>query len=640
MSKKLKMVLGFTSTSLLLAACSGMTPEDIKESTDELEVSFNEIINKHKQLVEIEENMDDHFEEVLAEDESLATIQDESADVIQNITERETLVEEFSSQVENIKEHAEAIGAYEGEDFSEEDMQKISSDFAAFSTEVQVFIENYQESLNTQKDYLNQIAAEESDYEDFSAGIQTVNEDYRALQETTVTFDEQLAAFEAQLSSLQADIDEKIVVDDEVAETEEDATDENEDAETEEDATEADDVTDENAEDADGEEGTEEPEVTEETTLAFLTVNNNSLLRIPNKFPQKFVYDSGVNIEYPADGVKGIYVTAHSASGDRMDYLTNLINTTDLNAMVIDVKDDYGNVTLDLGSDDELVNEMTVPMIDAEQLMSDLEENDIYPIARIVVFKDTYLAQAKPEWSFTTGNGQVWSNGGGESFVNPYLKEIWDYNVEIAIQAAKLGFKDIQFDYVRFPEGFETRDRDLNYSHGHYGDDNVDVINMEHRNQAVTDFVAYAREQLQPYGADLSVDIFGYAAVVRETPGIGQSFPGISREVDVISSMIYPSHWGIGNLGVDIPDLDPYNIVANYSVIENEIMDELGEEAPISRPWIQDFTASYLGAGYYKTYGAQEVTEQVRALHDNGINEFLLWNAGNTYSEGATYSFE
>lgn len=640
MSKKLKMVLGFTSTSLLLAACSGMTPEDIKESTDELEVSFNEIINKHKQLVEIEENMDDHFEEVLAEDESLATIQDESADVIQNITERETLVEEFSSQVENIKEHAEAIGAYEGEDFSEEDMQKISSDFAAFSTEVQVFIENYQESLNIQKDYLNQIAAEESDYEDFAAGIQTVNEDYRALQETTVTFDEQLAAFEAQLSSLQADIDEKIVVDDEVAETEEDATDENEDAETEEDATEADDVTDENAEDADGEEGTEEPEVTEETTLAFLTVNNNSLLRIPNKFPQKFVYDSGVNIEYPADGVKGIYVTAHSASGDRMDYLTNLINTTDLNAMVIDVKDDYGNVTLDLGSDDELVNEMTVPMIDAEQLMSDLEENDIYPIARIVVFKDTYLAQAKPEWSFTTGNGQVWSNGGGESFVNPYLKEIWDYNVEIAIQAAKLGFKDIQFDYVRFPEGFETRDRDLNYSHGHYGDDNVDVINMEHRNQAVTDFVAYAREQLQPYGADLSVDIFGYAAVVRETPGIGQSFPGISREVDVISSMIYPSHWGIGNLGVDIPDLDPYNIVANYSVIENEIMDELGEEAPISRPWIQDFTASYLGAGYYKTYGAQEVTEQVRALHDNGINEFLLWNAGNTYSEGATYSFE
>ena len=323
-----------------------------------------------------------------------------------------------------------------------------------------------------------------------------------------------------------------------------------------------------------------------------------------------------------------------------MEYLTDLINNTDLNTMVIDIKDDYGNVTLNLNSDNELINEMTVDMIDAEELMNVLEENNIYPIARIVVFKDTLLAKQKPEWSFTRSDGNLWSNNKGDSFVNPYLTEVWDYNLEIATQAAKLGFKEIQFDYVRFPEGFEKYDKELDYGHGHYGDDDVDVINMKFRNQAVTDFVSYAREQLQPFGVDVSVDIFGYAAVVRETEGIGQSFPGIAKEVDVISSMIYPSHWGLGNLDIAIPDLEPYNVVNNYMQIESEIFDELGDDAPSTRPWLQDFTASYLGAGNYKNYGAAEVTDQVRALADNGIHEFLLWNAGNTYSEGATYTFE
>ena len=323
-----------------------------------------------------------------------------------------------------------------------------------------------------------------------------------------------------------------------------------------------------------------------------------------------------------------------------MDYLVDLLNTTDLNSMVIDIKDDYGNITLDLQSDNELINEMTMDMVDVEELMTTLEENDIYPIARIVVFKDTLLAQNRPDLSFTNSDGSVWSNNNGDSFVNPYLKEVWDYNIEVAIQAAKLGFKDIQFDYVRFAEGFELLDRELNYGHGHYGDDDADVINMEYRNQAITDFVAYSREQLQPYGVDLSVDIFGYAAVVRETPGIGQSFPGLSKEVDVVSSMIYPSHWGPNNLDISKPDLEPYNVVNNYMKIEKEIFDELGDEAPISRPWIQDFTASYLGAGNYIRYGAPEVTAQVQALADNGVHEFLLWNARNIYSEGATYDFQ
>lgn len=604
MAKKINLMLGFATSALILSGCSGMSVEDVKESTDIIQSSFEDVIKTHDELVQHEMNMNEQFEEVLAQDEELTTIQDESASVSQNIMERQTILEKLNDPVDKINEQAEVLSTYEGDELSEDSIQKIVDTFTTFTGTIESFSTEYEQSLETQKDYLNQISAEESDYEEFSNGLDTVNENYLALQDFTVEFDSELVNVESELNELQNQVASLL------EETDEEVT----------------------------EEETEEPTEIETT---YLTVQTDSILRIPNSFPQKFVYDSGRDFPYPEDGVKGVFSTAHSAGGSRMDYLTDLLNNTDLNAMVIDIKDDHGNVTLELDSDNELIQQMTNNIIgDSEALMDHLEENDIYPIARIVVFKDSILAKEKPEWSFTHDNGEVWSNRRGESFVNPYLKEVWDYNVEIAIEAAKLGFKDIQFDYVRFPEGFETRDRELNYSHGHYGSDSEDVINMEFRNQAVTDFVAYAREKLQPYGADLSVDIFGYAAVVRETPGIGQSFPGISKEVDVISSMIYPSHWGLGNLDVAIPDLDPYKVVNNYAVIENEIMEELGEDAPISRPWIQDFTASYLGAGYYKQYGAQEVTDQVRALHENGINEFLLWNAGNTYSEGATYSFD
>lgn len=374
----------------------------------------------------------------------------------------------------------------------------------------------------------------------------------------------------------------------------------------------------------------------EETT--FLTIDTEPLLEMPDQFPSQFTYDSGVDIEYPEDGVKGIFVTGHSAGGERLHSLTDLLNDTELNSMVIDVKDDYGDMVMDLDSNHEYVDQFTQSVVDPEELMAHLEENDIYPIARIVVFKDSRLANERPDLSFTNPDGSVWANNRGESFVNPYEREVWEYNVEVAKEAAKLGFKDIQFDYVRFPEGFETLDEDLNYSRGDYEESDLD--NVGQRVDAVTEFVAYAREELQPYGVDVSVDIFGYAATMEETPGIGQNFSRISENVDVISSMIYPSHWGPGSLGIERPDTEPYQVVANYMELENEILGELGDDAPISRPWIQDFTASYLGAGLYIPYGDHEVSEQVRALNEAGVNEFLLWSASNNYSEGATYSFD
>ena len=372
----------------------------------------------------------------------------------------------------------------------------------------------------------------------------------------------------------------------------------------------------------------------EESEPQFLAPIESNILSVPENFPSQFTYDNGVEIAYPADGVKGVFVTGHSAGGQRMNSLVDLMNNTALNAMVIDVKDDFGDLTTDLGTSNELLQEVTHNYYDVDEVMGTLEENEIYPIARIVVFKDTRLAEKRPDLSFKNPDGTVWKNRAGHAFVNPFSKEVWDYNIEVAKEAAKHGFKDIQFDYVRFPEGFELRDDELVYSQGEY--ENSDADNVQRRIEAVTDFVAYAREELKPFDVEVSVDIFGYAATQAEAPGIGQNFAKISENVDVISSMIYPSHWGNGYFGIPVPDLAPYEVVKEYIQVENEVLGAL-DTPPVSRPWLQDFTASYLGSGNYKVYGPREVEAQIRALSEHGVNEFLLWDAANTYTEGVNY---
>ncbi|MHA6251701.1 putative glycoside hydrolase [Oceanobacillus sp. CAU 1775] len=350
-----------------------------------------------------------------------------------------------------------------------------------------------------------------------------------------------------------------------------------------------------------------------------------------NKSMKRFTYDSGFHFEYP-DAVRGIYVTGNSAGGARFESLLNLINTTDLNSMVIDIKEDHGYLTYIPEEGSPFADIAQNFISDPEDLMGTLEENEIYPIARIVVFKDSVLAKERPDLSFTE-NGEVWVNNRGEAFVNPFEKEVWEYNVEIAKEAAKMGFKEIQFDYVRFPEGFENKDESLGYTLGDYED--LDMNNIKKRVEAVTDFVAYAREELSQYDVEVSVDIFGYAATLEETPGIGQNFSRISENVDVISSMIYPSHW-TSYFGIEKPDTEPYRLVDEYAKVENEVLGKL-DDPPVSRPWLQDFEAPWLYSGPTFQYGKAEVEAQIRALYENGINEFLLWNAGNVYTENVDY---
>lgn len=343
-------------------------------------------------------------------------------------------------------------------------------------------------------------------------------------------------------------------------------------------------------------------------------------------------------VAYPKDGVKGIYVTSNSTQGDKIDQLIKYVKDAKLNAMVIDVKDDEGNVTMKFNTGNKLIDKNTMDIADAKPLLKKLKDNDIYPIARIVTFKDTKLAKEHPEWSYKEKDGSVWQNGKGDSFVNPFVKDVWKYNVSISKEAAKAGFQDIQYDYVRFPEGFENEADQLDYDKGDYK--NSKLSKGDQRVDAVTSYLEYARKELKPYNVKISADVFGYSALVKNAPGIGQSFPKISKNVDAISSMIYPSHWSPGDFGLEAPDTEPYKTVNRYIQKENSILDSLGKQKPISRPWIQDFTASYLGEGNYKEYDAKALSDQVQALKDNGVNEFLLWNAGNDYTKGANFNPE
>ncbi|MCQ9208966.1 putative glycoside hydrolase [Granulicatella seriolae] len=365
-----------------------------------------------------------------------------------------------------------------------------------------------------------------------------------------------------------------------------------------------------------------------------INLRNSSLLKIPKNLPQKLFYDSGITIPYPSEGVKGIYAQASAMEGNSLVSIIDLLDNSALNSIVIDVKDDHGDLTLSLPTTNQTIKQNTyIEISDTDALMKTLEKHQIYPIARVVAFKDGRLAHQRPDLSFAYSDGTVWTNPGGEAFINPFMKANWDYLSEVAISAAKAGFKEIQLDYVRFAEQFDGISDSLTYSLG-------DFASYQDKGQAqiaaITEFVAYIRDKLKPFGVKLSVDIFGYAATVGEEPGIGQNFSKMAQHVDAVSSMIYPSHWGEAYFGVYQPDLHPYEIIYAYMQIENEILADVNP-APITRPWLQAFTDYSLPYGNYQEYGPKQIAEQIKALNDSGVTEYLLWNPASTYPRGADY---
>ncbi len=330
--------------------------------------------------------------------------------------------------------------------------------------------------------------------------------------------------------------------------------------------------------------------------------------------------------------VKGIHVSGWVAgTKGKFNKLLKLVNETELNAMVIDVKEDAGKVTYksevpwtqEANSIVNMVGDMT-------QLMDTLKENNIYPIARIVCFKDPILGEKYPELALKKKDGSLWRDNKNKTWLNAYNPKAWDLLIELSKEAARLGFRDIQFDYVRFPTDGKVSLID-------YGE--VEKTKAE----AIAEFLAYAKKELEPMGVDVTADIFGIMPVVPgDAEGIGQDWEMVSEHIDYVCPMVYPSHYanvaqnGVGQKinGVlyKYPDLDPYGVVYNTLVLAKERIDNSNANAKI-RPWLQSFTASYLGKGNYQVYGGPQIRAQIQATYDAGLEEWLLWDANNNYTE-------
>ncbi|HZO89393.1 MAG TPA: putative glycoside hydrolase [Chthonomonadaceae bacterium] len=318
----------------------------------------------------------------------------------------------------------------------------------------------------------------------------------------------------------------------------------------------------------------------------------------------------------PPGGVKGIYLTGWTAGVKKhFANLVSLVDRTELNAMVIDVKDD-GEVAYD--ADVPLVKKAHASrkMYRIDKLMAVLKAHHIFPIARIACFRDTPLAEARPDLAVQDAGGHVWHDRSHHAWLNPYQKACWDYNVDLALDAIKHGFKEIQFDYVRFPsEG--------NLSALHYPGK---PPNSKREDQIVA-FLKYAREKIKAKGAWFSADVFGLTSLVKDDEGIGQKFVKVVGQLDYLCPMVYPSHYHLGEYGIPNPNKEPYKII-KLSLGDAKKRLQVAPNCKL-RPWLQDFSL------YGVHYGPNQVKAEIKAARELGIKEFLLWNAGCKYTEAA-----
>jgi hypothetical protein len=326
--------------------------------------------------------------------------------------------------------------------------------------------------------------------------------------------------------------------------------------------------------------------------------------------------------------VKGIYTGAAGNLEQNIELAAN----SEINAFVIDLKESYG---VAFNSSNALATEIgdVKSLYNLTTVVEQCHANDIWVIGRIVCFKDPGLAAAHPELSIQDANGVSlkFKNEGSLAFVSPYNKDAWDYYIDLAIEAVEAGVDEIQFDYVRFPIGKTTSGESP-----YYGPEGQ----TPSKSEAINRFLQTARRRIQDtYGVPVSADVFGIILTsTTDGKNLGQDWGSIGLTgVDSLCPMIYPSHYALGTMmnghTFEKPDLEPYDVL--YSALKLGSEKASAEGFATVRPYLQAFTASYIGSGNYMTYSYTEINEEIKGAKAAGYDEWILWNANAKYPQGA-----
>src|SRR5256884_2731659 len=322
--------------------------------------------------------------------------------------------------------------------------------------------------------------------------------------------------------------------------------------------------------------------------------------------------------------IKGLYVNAWAFGSPKLWHLVRLADETEINAFVVDVKDDTGCLLYPsaVPTAQQIGANQCVRAKDARARLDSLHAHGIYPIARIVVAKDPLLAERKPQWSVKDRDtGGVWRDRINIAWVDAYNDSVWIYAAQLAQEAARMGFAEVQFDYVRFPD--EPRER------------MATAIFPAHRSgetqrEAVRRHIGLLRDRLKPLAVPVTFDIFGLTASATGDLGIGQVWEDFASVPDVVLPMVYPSHYYRGAFGFAWPNGQPYHVVHSALTDALKRSEPLPGSAEI-RPFLQAFT---LGRRLPR-YTPFEIREQIRAAEDLGITSWVLWNPRSVYQRGS-----
>jgi hypothetical protein len=323
----------------------------------------------------------------------------------------------------------------------------------------------------------------------------------------------------------------------------------------------------------------------------------------------------------PKEDIKAVYISLNGMY--HVDDYINLAKKTDINAFVLDVKNDHGRILFESPIAREVLGDSYIrPRIkDIDLFIKKLKENNIYLIGRISTFKDeAYATSNKSDIILDKRYNRAYQSSDKIPWLSAYNRNAWYYNVELAKEAADFGFNEILFDYVRFPDRVQNLEKKSKLVYNNtYSETKPEVIQR---------FLKYAHDELAKKEVYTAASVFGQIGISKNDENIGQHWESISNVVDFINPMAYPSHYASGTYGLKNPDNNPFTLL-NYYTKDAILRNNNLENPAVIETWIQGFSAPWIKN--HRSYKAEELKEQIKALQVEGLNSYLVWNASSRY---------